>query len=63
MHTCSKSPHPPCLSVKIFLLNAPFYHFAVVDTAMLIEMHEGKGHLVQSNYTLQKLIVIENDDW
>ena len=30
---------------------------------LLIEMHVGKGHFGQNNYTLQKLIVIENDDW
>ena len=32
-------------------------------SSLLIEMHEGKGHFGQNNYTLRKLVVIENDDW
>ena len=56
-------PHSthPFLSVNIFLLNAPF-SISLLWT-LLIEMPEGKGNFGQSNYTLRKLIVIENDDW
>ena len=36
--------------------------FVYVLSSLLIEMHEGKGHLGENNCTARELIVIENEN-
>ena len=50
-------------SGKIYTPGTNFTRLSVVTVTTILNSDEEKGHFGQNNYTLRKLIVIENDDW
>ena len=51
------------LSGKIYTPGTNFTRLPVVTVTTILNSDEEKGHFGQNNYTLRKLIEIENDDW